>query len=109
MTFTCTSVRERLLEHRGHAAADDLDLGIHLDGCSECSVFARRTRDLVALFSALPQRPAPRELAGLVVAATQAGHRQERAAKALGALSRLAVPSELEVVAIGAGGDEEDV
>lgn len=108
MTFTCTAVREMLLESRGHTGSDASGITVHLDECSECSAFARRTKALAALFSALPQRPAPSELAGLVVAATQAGHRQERAVKALGALSRRFVPSELEVVALDDGRIDED-
>lgn len=99
MTFSCTAVRNALLEHRGHTGADDLGLNAHLDECSECSVFARRTMALVALVSTLPRRAAPSELAGLVVAATQAGHRQVRAVNALSALSRLPAPSELGVIA----------
>jgi len=108
MTFTCTAARDMLLECRGHTGPDDFGLAVHLDECSECAAFARRTKALVALLSTLPQRPAPSELAGLVVAATQAGHRQERAARALSALSRLSVPSELEVVALDDGRVEVD-
>jgi hypothetical protein len=100
MTFTCTAVREMLIEHRGQASASESGLHGHLDECSDCSEFASRTKALAALVSSLPRRPAPNELAGLVVAAMQAGHRQERAAKALSALSRRPVPSELEVVAL---------
>ncbi|MFN0006489.1 MAG: hypothetical protein ACKVXR_01175 [Planctomycetota bacterium] len=105
MTFTCTAVRDMLLECRGHTGSNDPSLAVHLDECPECSEFARRTKALVAHLSALPRRPAPAELAGLVVAATQAGHRQERAANAVSALSRLPVPSDLEIVAF----DEERV
>lgn len=108
MTFTCTAVRDMLLESRGHTGPDDLGLAVHLDECPDCSAFALRTKALVALLSSLPQRPAPSELAGLVVAATQAGRRQERAAHALSALSRLSVPSELEVVALDDGRIEEE-
>jgi hypothetical protein len=96
MTFTCTAVRDALLEHRGRAERVDPGLAAHLAACPECSAFERRTVGLVALLSTLPRRAAPSELAGLVVAATQAGHRQERAVEALTALSRLPVPSALE-------------
>lgn len=100
MTFTCTAVRDALLEHRGRPEPDDRDLAAHLDGCSECTAFAGRTVSLVALVSTLPRRAAPSELAGLVVAATQAGHRQERAVAAFSALSRLPAPAALEVIAL---------
>jgi hypothetical protein len=100
MTFTCTAIRDALLEHRGRAAADDLRIAAHLDGCAECSAFAQKTTALAALLETLPRRAAPGELAGLVVAATQAGHRQARAVSALSALARLPAPSALEVIAL---------
>ena len=100
MTFTCTAVRDALLEHRGRAAEDDLGIAAHLDACPECSAFAQKTAALSALLETLPRRAAPSELAGLVVAATQAGHRQARAVNALSALARLPAPSALEVIAL---------
>jgi len=100
MTFSCTAVRDALLEHRGRTGPDDLGLRAHLDECPECSAFAHRTIALVGLVGTLARRAAPSELAGLVVAATQAGHRQERVVNALSALARLPAPSALEAIAL---------
>lgn len=107
MIFTCTAVREALLEHRGEAGAGAPELSAHLERCAECAAFAHRTTSIVALVSTLPRRAVPAELAGLVVAATQAGHRQERAIRALSALSRLPAPSDLESITLGGGRTDE--
>jgi hypothetical protein len=95
MTLSCLESRERLLDRRGVARPEDLDLLAHLDVCGECAGFARRTAAVSESLSGLPRRPAPQELDGLVVAALQAGHRQDRAVGGLRGLSRLPVPAEL--------------
>lgn len=100
MTFTCTAARDAILEHRGLARPDDFELRAHLDACVECASFAHRAGALAAALSTLPRRAAPHELAGLVVAATQAGHREDRVVRTLSALSRLPAPSALDAIAL---------
>jgi hypothetical protein len=96
MTFSCWNARDSLLENRGMPRSGDLVLNAHLGGCSDCSAFARRTASIASSLSAMARRTVPVELDGLVVAATQAGRRQDRAVRSLAALERLSTPSDLE-------------
>jgi hypothetical protein len=94
MNPSCQDVRDRLLESDS-SASDDASLSAHLATCSECAEFARRARQIRVSLSQLPRVEAPRELDGLVVAATQTGFQQERAVAALSSLARLPAPEEL--------------
>lgn len=78
-----------------HALEPDAGLAEHVQHCSACRVRAQRAAQAQQLLQGLPRMRAPRELDGLVVAATQAGHRQERAEAQLSQLARLAAPEEL--------------
>lgn len=65
--------------------------------CADCrEEVARVARILKVLFELEPAK-APFALDGRVVAATQAGHRQDRVVRALESLARVEVPSELEL------------
>jgi hypothetical protein len=71
-------------------------LGEHFEGCEDCRrAFARMCRTQAAL-RALTPRPAPFELDGLAVAATQAGQRQERALAHLRTALRHGAPAPLD-------------
>jgi len=94
MNPICQDTRDRLLESES-SASDDASLSAHLAACGECAEFARRARQIRASLSQVSRVAAPRELDGLVVAATQPGSRQERAVGALSSLARLPAPAEL--------------
>ena len=94
MNPICQDTRDRLLESES-SASDDASLSAHLAACGECAEFARRARQIRAGLSQVSRVAAPRELDGLVVAATQPGSRQERAVAALSSLARLPAPAEL--------------
>lgn len=71
-------------------------LARHVAACASCAQAferVRRTRDALGGLSA---RHAPEALDGLVVAATQAGHRQERVLAHLRTMLREEAPSELD-------------
>jgi hypothetical protein len=117
----CRDARERLLECRGvlpigiaelpggdakhtgdaelgggaGSAARDAGLAAHLETCAECAAFAQRVARFSALLGSLPRRNSPPELDGAVVAALEAGHRQERAIAAVRGLARLPMPAEI--------------
>lgn len=78
-----------------HALEPDAGLAEHVQHCSACRVRAQRAAQAQQLLQSMPRMRAPRELEGLVVAATQAGHRQERSADQLRSLVRLSAPEEL--------------
>ncbi len=79
-----------------HAAEPDAALAQHLGQCSGCGARAAHARALVRTLQGLETQRAPRELEGAVVAALNAGARQERAVASLRALERASVPGELE-------------
>jgi hypothetical protein len=96
MPYTCRVFRDRVLSHAGDTSAFELDLAQHVSTCTSCAAFAQRVSGQARALRGLAHRAAPDELAGLVVAACNAGHRQARAISALGKLSRWEVPAELD-------------
>lgn len=85
----CAAARERILEH-GTAAG-----GSHVEACASCRAFAASAEALGRALAAVPRRPAPIALDGRVVAALQAGHRQERAVGQVSSLEGLEAPEAL--------------
>lgn len=77
-------------------------LARHIAACASCAQAFERVRRTRDALNGLPARRAPEALDGLVVAATQAGHRQERALAHLRTMLREEAPSELEP-RLGAG------
>lgn len=78
---------------RASIARDDLD--VHLAGCAACRRELARATRRTELVRSLVRVGAPSELDGAVVAALQAGMRQERAIEAVAALTPVAAPEEL--------------
>jgi len=70
--------------------------GAHRATCAECARWARAFEAREAALSRLTRFAAPAELDGAVVAALEAGFRQERAVGALGVLGRVAPPRALD-------------
>jgi hypothetical protein len=96
MPSTCRVFRDRVLSHAGDAPAFEPDLAQHVSTCTSCASFAQRVSSQARALRGLVHRAAPAELAGRVVAACNAGHRQARAISALNKLSRWEVPVELD-------------
>lgn len=71
------------------------DLDAHLATCTGCRRELARARFRIALVGGLQRVPTPAALDGVVVAALQAGARQERAARAVADLTSVAAPDEL--------------
>lgn len=96
MNTACRDFLESMLEAAPQRPPAEGALERHLAACSSCrEAFARMCRTREAFTSLAPQR-APGELDGLVVAATQAGQRQERALAHLRTSLRHAAPAGLE-------------
>jgi hypothetical protein len=75
----CRDFLESMLEAAPQRPPADGALEQHLASCASCRAAFARMCALHAAFGGLPALRAPAALDGLVVAATQAGHRQERA------------------------------
>lgn len=67
----------------------------HAGSCDACMRFWRGLHRQVRLLGDLERVPAPEDLAGRVVAALNAGHREDRAAASVAALAKLEAPSAL--------------
>lgn len=91
MSSPCPSFREAFL-----AAAPPERDGAHREACAACERWARALEAREAALSGLQRLAAPMELEGAVVAALEAGHRQERAVGALRGLERVASPRALD-------------
>jgi hypothetical protein len=72
------------------------ELARHPDQCIQCAAWALRLSARIDLIRSLPRLVAPRELSSLVVAAIQAGERQERAIRAVRGLGRLRGPRAMD-------------
>jgi len=96
MTPDCSELCRRIAAHAGVVAAFEDDLREHVAGCAVCAATVRRVGREVELLRSLERRAVPPELDGRVVAACQAGHREQRVADALRRLSRSSVPRELD-------------
>lgn len=95
MNNSCREWRELLLAAATKETPRTSALTAHLKSCAACSAALARFESHIAAMSRLAPRTAPRELDGLVVAAMQAGFRQDRAVTALSNLSRQAMPSDI--------------
>ena len=103
MNSPCRDFLETMLEAAPVRPLVGGALEQHLASCESCRAAFERMRQLHAGFRGLPQRCAPAELDGLVVAATQAGHRQERALAHLRTSLRHEAPADLDA-RVGVGG-----
>jgi hypothetical protein len=68
----------------------------HLATCADCAAYVARVARSLAGLRGLERRPAPIELDGRVVAALQAGARQERAVRAVEELAPRTAPERVE-------------
>jgi len=95
--MTCPDPLEALL---AAATANERDeaLAVHLRACSECAEVARRFELREQALGQLARLEAPADLAGRVVAALNAGYREERGIARLGELERVTAPSQLEAL-----------
>ena len=100
MQTPCQSFRDELHDPQGPREA-------HAAECSDCAAYAERLARAARALGALERRRAPLELDGVVVAALEAGARQDRAARVLSSLGRLAAPELAEL--LPELGDELDV
>lgn len=91
----CPAFRDRLVAVAGGEACERA-LDAHLAECRGCREFLARVRHQVNAFARLPRRTPPRALDGFVVAALQAGARQDRAVRALEVLAPETMPVEGE-------------
>ncbi|MCE9593026.1 MAG: hypothetical protein K8S98_02435 [Planctomycetes bacterium] len=90
MNPTCQSSREAL-------AGNDLPtFEAHASGCNECTAYALRLARIERTLGELPRVAAPETLNGRVVAALEAGHREDRVLRALVGLVRVEVPEHLD-------------
>ncbi len=99
----CPDQRERLVAVATGEAARDFALDAHLARCEGCSAWLGRVELHVTTLRELGSVPAPRDLDGRVVGATQAGFRQDRAVQALRDLNRIAMPVEVDLAIWPAG------
>jgi hypothetical protein len=90
----CADFRVAILA-RAEGDVVDLALDAHLEGCEGCRRELARTERRVESLRAVGGPGAPLELDGLVVAAMQAGARQQRATRAVQSLSRAHTPEDL--------------
>jgi len=90
----CADFRAAILA-RAEGEVVDLALDAHLARCEACPRELARAEQRVTLLRALGSRGAPVELDGLVVAAMQAGARQQRATRAVQSLARAHTPDDL--------------
>jgi hypothetical protein len=91
MSAPCSSFREAFL-----AAAQPQRDRAHGAVCAECERWARALEAREAALGGLARLGAPAELEGAVVAALEAGFRQERAVSALLGLGRVSSPRALD-------------
>ncbi len=97
MTPPCREFLSAMLEAAPERPAAESALGLHLAECAACrGAFEGMCRTRAALEGLAPVR-APAALDGLVVAATQAGQRQERVLAHLRTALRHEAPSRLDV------------
>lgn len=68
----------------------------HAESCSACSVRWRKHVALRRALTALPPRSAPADLEGRVVAAFEAGYREDRVVASLRSIPTLGAPAELD-------------
>ena len=92
----CEQARGELLALGGDELRLEAELRRHVEACAACAAAAAGARRLAAALRELPRRAVPAELAGRVVASSQAGFREERAVRALGRLARAEAPGVLE-------------
>lgn len=92
----CPDRRDVLVAVAAGDVRRDLALEAHLIACVGCSAFLAGVELQMRALNSLRRPSVPRELEGLVVAATQAGHRQDRAIAALRAVGPVAMPREVD-------------
>lgn len=105
MHSPCRDFLLAMLEAAPERPAPESALGAHLSECASCQqAFEGMLRTRAAIVRLAPV-PAPAALDGLVVAATQAGQRQERVLAHLRTALRHAAPARLDsrVSAVGGG------
>ncbi|MBI5432671.1 MAG: hypothetical protein HZA52_07570 [Planctomycetes bacterium] len=90
MHRTCHDARTAL------AGSDLPAFEVHARACAECRVFGSRLQRGERALAGLARISAPAALDGLVVAALEAGQREERAVGALRRLDRVEVPEHLD-------------
>lgn len=93
----CPQHRDRLVAVAGGEARDRA-LDAHVAECTGCRAFLARAQRHVFALTELARASAPRDLDGRVVAATQAGFRQDRAVRALSILTPETMPRDAELV-----------
>ena len=93
MSPACEAFRHAI--HDPRTAADSIGGG-HAGACPDCADYLARVVRGVGALSKLSRLPAPAELEGCVVAALQAGARQERAVRAFGSIARLEAPEDVD-------------
>ncbi len=91
MSFPCPSFRDAFL-----AAVPSERPSAHRETCDACARWARTLEAREAALGGLARLAAPAELDGAVVAALEAGFRQERAVGSLRGLGRVASPRALD-------------
>lgn len=92
----CQDQRAAMLDLEHLDAEGRASVEQHLLGCAACAEWGKRLRARESLIGSLPRILAPAELSSRVVAAIQAGERQERAIRAVRGLGRLRSPSEMD-------------
>jgi hypothetical protein len=103
----CAQLRERIVEstmqrvvpHDGAASfrgIPDDEVDAHLLTCDACSDLAARVHTQIGALTTLSRLAPPTELDGLAVASWNAGHRQERATRAVRGLGRFPAPAALD-------------
>jgi len=88
----CQAFRDMLLD----AGVPQAPATGHGSVCAACASWAHSTERLARQLQTLPRAAAPAELEGRVVAALQAGHRQNRAVQAVADLGRISSPAVLD-------------
>lgn len=91
MSAPCDSFRDAFL----HATSSERP-GEHRAACEPCARWAQRLEARERALGGLERLTAPAELDGAVVAALEAGYRQDRAVDALRGLGRVSSPRELD-------------
>jgi hypothetical protein len=96
MTSPCREFLSEMLELAPEGPPAGSALGRHLELCEDCRRAFGRMGRLRAALGSLARLPAPQALDGRVVAATQAGQRQERVLAHLRAALRHDAPEHLD-------------
>lgn len=96
MTPLCDTFDEQLAAECGAARPWSASLEAHLAECPACAAAARRRVAGLEVLRSLPSEAAPDALDGLVVAALEAGHREDRAVEELRGVAGPGAPAELE-------------